>query len=110
MPATPSEPSGLQFILRCVSGTLDIGMTCKRYTNSENVNTPIGYSDSDWGQDKESQRSTGGTLCGIVGDFWSLAEQQEATVFHCASVGECGVVTVCSGIVLVIDGSSSVKK
>ena len=31
-------------------------------------------------------------------------------MFHCTSLGECGVVTVCSGIILVIDGSSSVKE
>ena len=47
---------GLQHVLHYLAGTLDVGINYKNSKDSD-INTLVGYLDSDWGQDKESRRS-----------------------------------------------------
>ena len=53
-------------MLRYLDGTLDVGISYKKSTDDD-INTLVGYSDSDWGQDKESRRSVTGYLLLIDG-------------------------------------------
>ena len=41
----------LQHVLRDLAGTLDVGINYSKSTD-DHINTLVGYSDSDWGQDK----------------------------------------------------------
>lgn len=64
-------------ILQYIRGTIDLKMV---YKKQENMPTLIGYSDSDWGGDKNDGRSTSGFVFKLFGNTVSWASRKQTTV------------------------------
>lgn len=64
-------------ILRYIRGTVDIKMV---YTKQEDAETLVGFSDSDWGGDKNDGKSTSGYVFKLFGNTVSWASRKQTTV------------------------------
>lgn len=63
--------------MRYIRGTIDLKLVYKR---NESAKTLIGYSDSDWGGDKNDARSTPGYVFRLFGNTVSWASRKQSTV------------------------------
>lgn len=64
-------------ILRYLRGTVDLKMV---YKKQEDAAVLVGYSDSDWGGDKNDSKSTSGYVFKIFGNTVSWASRKQTTV------------------------------
>lgn len=64
-------------ILRYIKGTIDLKLVFNRHDDKQ---TLIGYSDSDWGGDKNDSKSTSGYVFKLFGNTISWASRKQPTV------------------------------
>jgi hypothetical protein len=85
--AKPTEAhwKAVKRVFRYIKGTLNYGITYSLKTTDDGQ--IYGYSDSDWGGDKATRRSTGGYVFFIAGGAvsWSSKRQQTVALSSCES-------------------------
>ena len=71
-----------KYVLRCMKGTKGLKI---KYDGASDAGL-IGYSDSDWGENRDDRHSTSGHVCLMANSAISWASQRQKTVT--LSVGE----------------------
>lgn len=64
-------------VLRYIRGTIDLKLV---YTKQKDAPTLVGFSDSDWGGDKNDGKSTSGYVFKLFGNTVSWASRKQVTV------------------------------
>ncbi|KAI3522492.1 hypothetical protein L1887_00319 [Cichorium endivia] len=84
-------------ILRYIKGTLSYGLA---YTRGENRVTLTGYSDSDFGNDLNDGKSTGGTAFYMNGNLvtWASQKQRSVALSSCEAEFMAATMAACQGI------------
>ena len=75
---TTSDFIAAKRILRYLKGTIDLGITYSNFNNENN--DLLGYSDSDWGGDKETRKSTTGYVFMYANAAISWSSRKQQTV------------------------------
>src|SRR4051812_12745532 len=85
-----SHLSSAQRMLRYIKGTKNFKLTLGAITTGENPEKPTlsGYSDANWGNDLDSQRSTSGYIFLVSGGVISWSSKRQATVILSSTEAE----------------------
>lgn len=72
-------------ILRYINGTIDLKMIYRKNSEAEIL---IGYSDADWGGDKNDRKSISGYVFKVFGNTVSWASRKQATISQSSTEAE----------------------